>query len=310
MFPRLLIYFDAGTLLLAAIGLVRLRPIVRQTSLTTVLPWAWVAWSSALVGWGLRLGGHVALVSYVDYFTAVAVLSPPLASLGARRPMCRSWPFFVLLPMFAVLCWPAISVGLATRFARSLELETPAIVMYGVVLIMAMGNYALGRLRALVILLGWLLMGLVCGESTYILSFPTEFQRSLASVIAVASIYGFRQSADHSIAIMTDEPFVPKPTLDRFDRTLLEFGELYGHVWWSRMEDRLNVFAKQYGWPGQFFVGRGLWTEPLTEAQQAEVERAFRWLFRRFVDPEWLDARLTFNGTAVAKEGFTSPIDS
>ncbi len=309
MFPRLLQLFEASMLLLAAVGLLRLRPVLRHTTLTTVWPWAWVAWTAAVVGWVLRMAGSTALVSYMDYFTAVAVLSPPLASLGARRPTCRTWPFFVLLPMFAVLCWPALSVGLATRFARPLELETPAVVMYVVVLIMAMGNYAFGRLGRSVVIFSLLLAGQVSGWSEHLLFFwPPEFQRFFPQAIAVLLIFGFHQVAESEFDSMFDAAY--NDPEDRFDATLREFGELYGLVWWLRLQDRLNVFASQQKWPVRFEGRLCNWTEPVTESQRAEIERAFRWLLRRFVDPPWLDARLPSPGTPVAKEAFTSPIDS
>ncbi len=296
-------------LLIAAVGLFRLRTTVRQTTLTTVWPWMWVAWSAALVGWALQIAGNTALVSYGDYFTAVAVLSPPMASLGARRPTCRSWPFFVLLPMFAVLLWPAISVGFATGFSRPLELETPAIVMYLLVLVMSWGNYALGRSGSLVIVFALLLAGMVCRNSAWLPHFALGAQRTLLLIIAVLLILKFRNSHRASRALIPYSTRVMKPTLDRFDSTLMEFGELYGLVWGLRLEDRLNVFAKQGHWPGEFAALRGLWKEPLTEEQQAEIEQAFRWLLRRFVDPPWLDARLKHHATPTT-DAFRSSIDS
>lgn len=300
---------ELGALVFAAVGLWRLRPVVRDTTLTTVLPWAWVAWASALLGCVLRLGGHTAIVSYVDYFTAVAALSPPMAALGARRPTCRSWPFFVLLPMFAVLCWPAISVGLATRFARPLELETPAAVMYLVVLIMGMGNYMFGRLKYGVVVFTALLAGQVSGWSQQLLFFwPPELQRFMTVGIGTMLICGFHQVADSIFDSMYDATYDDPD--GRFDAVLVEFSELYGLVWWLRMQDRLNVFAAQQHWPGRFESRLGKWDEPLTDAQLHEIEHAFRWLFRRFVSSTWLDARLTPTGTSVADRAFTSPIDS
>lgn len=306
---QLQISADVVLLLFAAIGLVRLRPVVRHTTLTTVLPWAWVAWTAAVIGCGLRLGGQTAIVSYADYFTAVAVLSPPLASLGARRPTCRSWPFFVLLPMFAVLLWPAISVGLATRFTRPLELETPAVVMYVVVLIMGMGNYMFGRLRSGVVFFSLLLAGQVSGSSHRLLFFwPPELQHLVTVGIGAMLVTGFREVAITAFDSMYDA--TDNDPEDRFDAVLMEFGELYGLVWWLRMQDRLNVFATQRKWPGRFENRLALWEEPLTETQHAEIEQAFRWLLRRFVDPAWLDARLKSTDSPMVMTAYTGSIDS
>lgn len=300
---------DALLLVIAAIGMIRLRSVLRYTTLMTAWPWAWVAWTAGVISTMLHWRDPAA-ASYGDYFAAVAVLSPPMASLGARRPTCRSWPYFVMLPMFAVLLWPAVSVGLATGFARPLELETPAIAMYFVVLVMSWGNYALGRLGAVVVLFCWLLAGIVCRETAWIPHFAIGPQRTLTLLIAIWLIFGFRSCARTSLAPLPDDEWIPKPSLDRFDHVLLEFGELYGLVWSLRLQDRLNVFAQQSKWPGQFVAFRGVWTTPLTEQQLHEIEHAFRWLLRRFVDPEWLNCRLAPSGTRVAKEDFASPIDS
>lgn len=325
MISALSVVVEAVTLIFAAVVLIRLRSVVLYTTLTTVWPWAWVAWAAAAVGWGLRVAGSTALVSYVDYFSAVAVLSPPLASLGARRPTCRSWPFFVLLPMFAVLCWPAISVGLATKFSRPLELETPAIAMYLVVLIMAWGNYAFGRFKGYVILLAICLAIQVSGWVPKVQFFTVDQFRLYTIGIATLLCFSLRGVADVSFlpegsppmrSLRLYWPRASAPTvapsfndLDEFDLTLHEFGELYGLVWWLRMQDRLNVFAAQHKWPGRFEGRRGIWTEPLSESQEAEVDRAFRWLFRRFVDAPWLDDRLP-SPEIPSKDTFTSPVDT
>ncbi|HET6423767.1 MAG TPA: hypothetical protein VFG20_08805 [Planctomycetaceae bacterium] len=299
---------DALLLLLIAVGLLRLRPLIRHTTLTTVWPWTWLAWTAAVIAWALRFN-ESALNSYADYFTAVAALSPPMATLGARQPTCRSWPFFVMLPMFAVLLWPAVSVGLATRFARPLVLETPAVVMYLLVLVMAWGNYVFSRTGVLVVLFAGLLAGAV-SQSARLPNFSPNTQRTLLLAVSAVMISRFRLTSYPALAPLHDESLILKWKLDQFDQILTEFSDLYGLVWSLRLQDRLNVFAQQKGWPAQFVGQRGGWKEPLTETQVAEVEQAFRWLFRRFVHPEWLNARLQSPGTAVASEKFASPIDS
>lgn len=327
MLSTLLPIAEAVTLLIAAVGVMGLRPIARQTTLMTVWPWMWVPWLGAVASLALRIGGDTILMTYVDYLTAVAMLSPPLASLGARRPTCRSWPLFVLLPMFAVLLWPAVSIGLATRFGKPLELERPAIVMYCLVLLMGMGNYAFGRCRYGVILLSVFLALHVSGATSMLKFFPPDQFRLYLEAIPTLLCFSLLGVVDtggrsaHSPAMKSFRLYWPRSSpvedvtaseedADPFDAILFEFGELYGLVWSLRLQDRLNVFAEKQKWPGRFEGRRGIWTEPLTESQQAEIERSFRWLFRRFVDPEWLDARLTPRGTPVAKEAFTSPIDS
>jgi hypothetical protein len=297
MSPLVLTLFDAGTLVLAAIGLVRLWPVVRQTTLTTVWPWAWVAWAAAVLSWSLRFGSET-LVTYADYFTAVAVLSPPLASLGARRPTCRSW-----------LLWPAGSIALATRFNRPLVLDTPAIVMYVVVLVMALGNYAFGRLGPLVMVFALLLAAQVSQLGPRWTGLSAEFFRLITLWVAIFLIFGFREILRPTAHVAFEDPELPESHRDPFDAILFEFGELYGLVWSLRLQDRLNVFAAQHHWPGKFEGRRGHWTTPLTESQRAEVEHAFRWLFRRFVDSTWIDTRLHTPGTAVA-DSYRSSIDS
>jgi hypothetical protein len=214
-----------------------------------------------------------------------------------------------MLPMFAVLLWPAIAVGFATGFARPLELEAPAMVMYVVVLIMALGNYAMGRLGFLTVALILLLAGQVSTLGPRWTGLPAEIFRSAALWVVVVLIFGLREVVNVKSHGVFDDPEIPEALQNPFNAILFEFGELYGLVWSLRIQDRLNVFATQNQWPVRF-EGRQLhYTGALSEGHRIEIERAFRWLLRRFVDPTWLDARLHHPGTPVA-DSFRSSIDS
>ena len=61
--------------------------------------------------------------------------------------------------------------------------------------------------------------------------------------------------------------------------------------------DRVNETSQRENWPVRLGI-EGFRPEPASKASavQAEhtqrVEHTFRWLLRRFVDPEWIDARM------------------
>ena len=77
------------------------------------------------------------------------------------------------------------------------------------------------------------------------------------------------------------------------NRLWAEFKNLFGNVWALRMVERINAYAIQEGWTARISYdgfpetadGRLTFNEP-------ELTSACRWLFRRFVDDEWINRRL------------------
>ncbi len=86
-----------------------------------------------------------------------------------------------------------------------------------------------------------------------------------------------------------------------FDALLADFRNLYGIVWARRVLDRINETAARDSWPVRLQLQGFVPVDPscdanLTPEQSRQIEHAVRWLLRRFVDPEWIDDRLSERG--------------
>jgi hypothetical protein len=267
-------------------------PRLRGTTL--VAPWAWslvalvaVAATEVASGSGaLALGSSWPLA--LRFAAAMSTFCPIMALLGAKRPQDQAWQFIVV-SLWGILSLPSlewvlfggvqeihparfwflmtlISIGAAngigTRFWPSS-------------LLFASGQFALLSLfvpeaRA------WLpadggLIGLGCVVSAWAL---------LAAGIPRAA---------------------PRP--NGLDRVWLDFRDAFGAVWSLRVAERMNATGALCHWP--LAIGwRGLRacepgepsnaTEPgaTNDAAEPAIEDALRTLLRRFVSPEWIDARV------------------
>ena len=274
------------------------RPILRMRvvlSKTTLLE-AWL-WGVVTIGlWGLTWLAtdmtHAASAGWADQLwlaSAVFMLSPFVAALGARRPGSRVWSFFVVLPVIVVLMLPAVTAWNRDLQPTPLRLETPMVVGYALVLVMGAGNY-LGTRFAIPALL-------IAGASLAIvwpLSQLAERHSVTASTLHSAALIGV------SIAVWLGAHQAAKRARIRqnsLNTVWNDFRDFFGIVWGRRIMDRLNLTAQQEDWPvrlqfeGFVPLDRGNPAGPPPE-QMARVEQGLRWLLRRFVDPAWIDERM------------------
>src|SRR5690606_10553116 len=115
---------------------------VRHSTLSVAWAWAvsaaavwWMAWVTALIRPGSPAGDQA------WYFAAILSLCPMIAALGAKRPGARVWGAFILCPLVAVLGWPAVTLWFTRGPLPPLELSTPVLVGFALVLVMGTGNY-------------------------------------------------------------------------------------------------------------------------------------------------------------------------
>lgn len=277
------------TIAMAVFALKRLR----GTTLTTAAFWSIAGLLTALVAHGLGLTVAVEQSGWVDlcwYLAAVLLLCPGIAVLGARRPNAQVWAIFILVPLVLVLMWPALASTSVIKSGVPLELEAPAIIGFGIVLIMASGNYFGTRYTLPTFLYVASLVLMVAPMSvTAPESFPgKELSRLLASLSLFAAI---------GLATLRSHPY-PGYEVNRFDRLWIDFVDSFGLVWAKRVMERVNEsahhekWAKQLEWQG--FVPRADPSSPPDDTSHTEerMEHTFRWLLKRFVNPEWIDARL------------------
>lgn len=281
-----------GTLVVTLLRAVRCRQHIMPTSLVTA--WAW-----ALAGLGAWFGVWVATIptrllqhgmaDQAWYLVAVLAVGAPIAVLGAKRPGIRVWWGFVLLPMVLVLEWPAIAVWTSTMRGDPLQLETPSVLGFGLVMVMGIGNYVGTRYSLSALLLATALI-LVVGPLSVAGgdAFPSSNSSRQWATLCVGVSFWLANRAAKQAAIGLG---------GRLDRVWLDFRDSFGIVWARRLQDRINVMAQQQKWPVRLTVSGFVWTGNELDSEsrakvQAQVEQSLRWLLRRFVDPEWIDARL------------------
>lgn len=280
--------------------LVRLHQSIRHT---TLIPAAWWALATAVLWtsvWGLDHGLNLlshSLADHLWYAAAVVSLCPAIAVLGSRRPGTRVWTWFILVPMLFVLGWPVITLWLQGSDVRGLQLETPQVIGFLLVLVMGTGNY-FGTSFTLSALL------FVIADLLVVLS------SSAASPVWLADRWWARLWAVGCMALavwMAGHTSWNRRELDRFDRLWLDFFDQFGIVWARRIQERVNFMAVKEGWTSRLELHGFEWTAPRNPAIEARMEHTFRWLLRRFVDPKWINERL---GDPVAVEVTALSADS
>ena len=268
----------------------------------------------ALSGWvlaclmscqGFSINGDTpAILDQVWYWTAVVSCCPLISILGAKRPTSRVWTWFIIVPLIAVLGWPAVTV--LSQFPRftPLEIQLPVFIGFVLVLVMGVGNY-LGSRYALsaffcgvaILLTLWPLSNLFEGDIA-----STNYWRAAAAlVLGVAMLHGFRQSE----RLMLEE--------SPFDKLWFDFCDSFGIVWSMRIQDRINQLAEQEKWSVRLGTEGFNWQKGIALEEQIHsterLEQTLRWLLRRFVEPEWIDQRLKMSTTSTRDESSTRDIE-
>ena len=248
---------------------------------------------------------------YLGYATAIFLLAPGLAVLGAKRPQSGAWQFIVAT-FVGMLMLPVFN-GLAAGLAAP---QPHALLRWLNVIVFLVGafNY-LPTVQFFPIMTTWLGVAMLLG-----VCFPGNFGRTAAADalallclnigLAVAWVFARRRRR------------VPRG----MQRLWSDFRDAYGTVWGVRVAERLNVAARRHGWPVTF-AWRGIrvaepndaenppdalpmelfkssaapWNEPPAELTDGlrrldpdlrrRIRREFHTLLRRFVSPEWIAER-------------------
>ncbi len=185
--------------------------------------------------------------------------------------------------MLFALGWPVITLWLQGSDVRGLQLETPQLVGYLLVLIMGAGNYV-GTRYTLAALLYATANGLIVLSSSAVC--PTWLSdRSWVRLLATAGMV---------LAILSArrEAMLARHGATGFDKLWLNFFDEFGIVWGRRIQDRVNFIAAKENWPAKLQLQGFQWNGAADPSTEARIEHTFRWLLRRFVDPDWIDERL------------------
>jgi hypothetical protein len=271
--------------------LIPARRYLRYTTLLGAWHWMLAGWGM----WGLSAATHLTdavslgMGDQLWYLTAVILLCPLIAVLGAKRPGSRAWAAFVLVPLVVVLGWPAVTAWDFRLHVAPLQLETPAFLGYVLVLVMGAGNYIGTRFALASILWGAALLLLVVPLTAIApASFPErEAARQWATVCLAGAVWVAALQARR-----------PSSADSGLDRLWLDFRDNFGIVWAKRILDRMNDTAVREQWPAQLGAFGIEWQDDgldpaARKHTEARIEHTFRWLLRRFVDEPWIDRRLS-----------------
>ncbi len=292
--------------LVASVAILSTVPVVLAARIklreTTLLgAWLWAAF--ALTVWALSFFASEVLgwlsegaADQAWLASAVLLICPFVAVLGARRPGSRVWDVFIVAPLAVVLDLPAVTAWNRDLVPAALHLEVPMLAGYGLVLLMGTGNY-LGTRFAIPAFFAAAAGLLVPVSMSSLHWLPDSFlTRSAATLLLSIAIW---------TAFLTMRNLPANGgragVITAFDGLWREFRDLYGIVWARRVLDRVNVAAAEQQWPVRLQLAGFVGTDParppsLTDDQLRQIEHTLRWLLRRFADPDWIDKRLTERG--------------
>lgn len=261
------------------------------TTLVTAACWALTglgaAGASALHE-SITGGNRPAISDFAWYASAVVLLCPGIAVLGARKPGAAAWSWFVLLPLVLVLMWPAVASTSLQNLDARLELEEPAMIGFAVVLVMSCGNY-FGTRYTLPSLLFAISLALFVGPMSPTLAgmLPSAGAARLAGSVLLA----FSTLIVLGRSQVAAPPFEAQSTA--LDIVWFEFVDAFGMVWAKRVMDRVNQSATHERWAGRLELHGFVWQPDCSEADRSRTEErldhTLRWLLKRFVEPEWVD---------------------
>jgi hypothetical protein len=189
-----------------------------------------------------------------------------------------------------VLFLPAVTAWNRDLRPAPLHLEAPMLAGYGLVLVMGAGNYLGTRFAVSAFLIAVACLSVVWPMSVFASRspWPASTMRAAATIgLSVATWLAAWQAGRRR-----------RRRGHRLERVWGDFRDLFGVVWGRRMMDRLNDAAREEGWPVRLHFDGFAPVDPakpveLSPEQSARVEHALRWLLRRFVDPEWIEERMT-----------------
>jgi hypothetical protein len=288
--------FAVAALASLAPVMLRFRSGIRGTALVAAWRAALIVWLACLIVTGVTvatLPGRPWL-DMLWYVCSVLALTPPIAVLGARRPTFRAWTWFVLVPLVLVFVWPLVPAWRSLLGSGAFNVEEPVVFGYALVLLMGAGNYLGLRYTPAAVLwmTGLLLVVLPLCPGAAGWCPAAGLGRTWGMLCLAAAAW----CADR-LAVWRNTHEATERA--RLDRVWCDFRDLFGIVWARRIQERFNDDARQKDLPvrlGMHGLEDASGKSPGEQAGQqslASAEASLRWLLQKFVDPEWIDRRLS-----------------
>jgi hypothetical protein len=250
---------------------------LRDTTLAAPLLWGCAAITAALfAAWADN--------AFFNYAAAVLFVVPTLALLGAKRPQNGAWQFIVAT-LVGILLLPVL-LGVVFGDAR----PEPHLLFRWLVaahIVVSVMNYLQTRYAG---------PAIVFGAAQVAVTLETVFLPQNPPWYAMHGTLAGTVGATIALAWATSLAEKSNGGPTGVQRLWLDFRDAYGLVWGLRVAERLNVAAKQHGWPVEFtWGGMVVNTESgaLEPDVQHRIERELRSHLRRFVSHDWIARRLT-----------------
>ena len=284
------IVLDIATAVILAAALCAAWMGRRAVSGTEMIPAWWSALASLVAAAAVfgvaRLGiASTELCGHLWYGVAILLLTPLVFALGARQPIARAWPWFVVLPMVTVLAIPSLSLLWRSGTGVPLQLESPTLVGMALVAVMGAGNYLLTRFRGPAALH-------VTGIVLLVSPWTSHGDGGTATVPTAVglTLVGLAFPLAVLIGRTVDTNASPH------QRVWADFRDTFGGLWAKRVMDRVNWTAAEEKWPARLELTGLAWsTEDVSEEDRRRTlerfEQLVRWLLKRFVDDRWLEGR-------------------
>ncbi|MCA8990370.1 MAG: hypothetical protein KDA88_00230 [Planctomycetaceae bacterium] len=279
---------------------------LRLTTLTMAAKWT----IAAIFMWCVAAGASwfvsdipAGVVDQLWYWTMVVSCCPPIAVLGARSPTHRVWNYFILMPLVAVLGWPAMTLWMPSDAWQPVEVGGPVLMAFGLVTVMGFGNFVGTRYTAATFLAG---LAVVAGLVPFATFRPESVAPDLWRICSATLIVLAGQAA---ISASKRQYAEESPYTTIWN----DFRDTFGLVWSVRILERLQEQGRRDQLPVEWSAEGLHWCtedESAREAAEVKISHTLRWLLRRFVEPEWIDARGVPRVDLGAKESDPSRLDS
>jgi len=293
---RLLRLMATVAIVSSARPVLRVRVVLAKTTLVEAWRWGVLAlcvWGGTWLATELVPLAREGLADQLWFASAVVMVGPFVAVLGARRPGSRVWSWFIVLPVMIVLFLPAVIAWNRDLRPAALRLEVPMLVGYGLVLLMGAGNYLGTRFALSAFLVAAACLSVLWPISSLASWIPGWFPWESRTTHAAATM-------GLSLAVWVGAWQAERTSRARtnsLEAVWIDFRDFFGVVWGRRVLDRVNEAAKQENWPVRLHLDGFAPVDPakrieLSPEQFGRMEQVLRWLLRRFVDPEWIEERM------------------
>jgi hypothetical protein len=284
--------FAAGAALVSGSAvLLSKRTAIAQTTLVGAWWWtllALVAWSAVELAAVSRLV-EGSMATPLRLATATLSFCPVVAVLGAKRPQHAAWNF-VVLSLWAIVALPAAENLLLHR-GRDVAMGDARGWFLWIMVLLGPINFLPTRFWLPSLLLA---AGQIIAQGRYLPLLRREvFWESDAVGLFLATA-----------ALVTTWFISRRPTrsTNPYDRLWLDFRDSFGLLWGLRVQERLNVVARQEKW-GVELTWHGFRTsdhgnslDKMPDTIEPGLRTSLKGLLRRFVSNEWLEERLNTAG--------------